>query len=153
MKRFVSLVALFIIVAAPSAASAQERFVTKKSPHSVAVTLDRLSDALKQRGISIVARVDHASAAEKVGEKLEPTQLLIFGNPKLGTPLMRSNQKIGLDLPMKVLAWRDRSGQVWIAYLKPNVLKSDYAISDNDKTFSAMEQALDALTNEAVRAN
>lgn len=151
MKRY--LLSLILFIAVVPTASAQDRLVTKKSPHSVAMTLDRLSDALKQRGITVVARVDHASAAEKIGEKLEPTQVLIFGNPKLGTPLMQSNQKIGLDLPMKVLAWRDRSGQVWLTYLKPSSLKSDYAISENDKTFAAMEQALDALTDEAVRAN
>lgn len=152
MKRYLPILALLFIAFSP-AAGAQERIVSKKSPHSVVMTLDRLSDALKQRGIPIVARVDHASAAERIGERLEPTQLLMFGNPKLGTPLMQSNQKIGLDLPMKVLAWRDASGQTWLTYVKPAILRSEYAISDRDSTFAAMEQALNALTDEAIRAN
>ena len=151
MRRFSPLLAALVIV--PTLASgADNRLITKKSPYSVAVTVDRLSEALKQRGIAIVARVDHAAAAEGIGEKLEPTQLIIFGNPKLGTPLMQSNRKVGLELPMKVLSWQDNSGQVWLAYLKPSALKSDYAVSDRDKTFAAMEQALDVVTNEAVRA-
>ena len=152
MKRSLSLLASFILVST-LAAGAEDRLVTKKSPHSVVMTIDRLSEALKQRGIPIVARVDHAAAAERIGEKLDATQLLLFGNPKLGTPLMQSNQNIGLDLPMKALAWRDKSGQVWLAYTRPSSLKSDYAISDRDSTFTAMEKALDALTKEAVRAN
>lgn len=152
MKRYLLLLASFFL-AISLTAGAEDRLVTKKSAHSVATTIDRLSEALKQRGIPIVARVDHAAAAERIGERLDATQLLLFGNPKLGTPLMQSNQKIGLDLPMKALAWRDRSGQVWLAYTRPSSLKSDYAISDRDSTFTAMEKALDTLTNEAVREN
>lgn len=142
-----------LMVVASYSASAADRLVMKKSPHSVVTTIDRLSDALKRRDIPLVARVDHAAAAEKVGEKLEPTQVLLFGNPKLGTPLMQSDQRIGLDLPMKALAWRDRSGQTWLAYVKPATLKSEYAIADRDNTFATMEKALDALTDEAIKTN
>ena len=84
------------VVAIPSLAwTGDDRLVVKKSSHSVAATLDRLSEVLKTRGIGITARVDHAAAAEKVGQTLKPTQLLIFGTPKLGTPLMQSNRRIG----------------------------------------------------------
>ena len=152
MRRCLLLLAVLIL--SPSlAAGADDRFVVKRSSHSVAVTMDRLSDALKQRNIAIIARVDHAAAAERVGEKLGPTQLLIFGNPKLGTPLMQSDRRIGIDLPMKALAWRDDGGQVWLAYVKAEALKSAYSIAGRDSAFTAMEQALDALTNEAVRGN
>src|SRR5260370_20323971 len=93
------------IVAIPSLAWAgDDRMVAKKSAHSVAATLDRLSEVLKTRGIGIAARVDHASAAQKAGQTLKPTQLLVFGNPKLGTPLMQSNRRIRVELPMQVLA-------------------------------------------------
>jgi uncharacterized protein (DUF302 family) len=130
-----------------------DRMVTKKSAYSVAATLDRLSEVLKTRGITIAARVDHAAAAEKVGQILKPTQLLIFGNPRLGTPLMQSNRRIGVELPMKVLAWEDDSGQVWLAYVKPQVLKSEYSVDGHDDIFKEMEQALDRLTDEAIKPN
>jgi len=150
MRLFV--IALALLAAIPAwAANIDDKLIVKKSPHSVAATVDRLAEALKKRGIGIAARVDHAAAAERVGEKLPPTQLLIFGNPKLGTPLMQANRKAGLELPMKVLAWADDSGQVWLAYAKPAILKAEYAISGRDNVFAAMEQALDTLTNEAVK--
>jgi uncharacterized protein (DUF302 family) len=143
-----------LIAVIPSLAwAADDRLVAKKSPHSVAVTLDRLSDALKTRSIGIAARVDHAAAAQKIGQALKPTQLLVFGNPKLGTPLMQSNRRIGLDLPMKVLAWEDDDGQVWLAYVKPDVLKSEYSVSRHDDVFKQMTRALDELTNEASKPN
>jgi len=142
------------VVAIPSLAwTGDDRMVVKKSSHSVAATLDRLSEVLKTRGIGIMARVDHAAAAEKVGQTLKPTQLLIFGNPKLGTPLMQSNRKIGVELPLKVLAWEDDSGQVWLAYVKPQVLKSEYSVEGHDDVFSEMDQALERLTDEAIKPN
>lgn len=150
MKLLAFLVAAFLLVS-PIEASANDRLVTKKSPHSVAATLDKLSGLLTARGIAVVARVDHAAAAQKAGLSLRPTQLLIFGNPKLGTPLMQSNRTIGLDLPMKVLAWEDDKGQVWLAFLKPERLKADHAIADRDKLFQEMSGALEKLSDEAIQ--
>jgi uncharacterized protein (DUF302 family) len=152
MIRFCSFVAAILMVTSV-AWSADNRLIVKRSPHSVAATLDRLTDALNTRGIGVVARVDHAGAAQKIGQALKPTQLLIFGNPKLGTPLMQSNRRIGLELPMKVLAWEDDAGQVWLAYVKPDVLKSEYSVSGRDDAFREMAQALEKLTDEAVKAN
>ena len=152
MLKWPALIAAIVIV--PSLAwSGDDRMVVKKSAHSVAATLDRVSEVLKTRGIAIVARVDHAAAAEKVGLTLKPIQLLIFGNPKLGTPLMQSNRKIGVELPMKVLAWEDDSGQVWLAYVKPEVLKSEYSVDGHDDIFREMNQALEKLTDEAIKPN
>jgi uncharacterized protein (DUF302 family) len=143
-----------VIVMIPSLAWAgDDRMVAKKSPHSVAKTLDRLSEALKTRGIRIAAQVDHAGAAQKAGQALKPTQLLIFGNPKLGTPLMQSNRRIGIELPMRVLAWEDDGGQVWVAYVKPDVLRLEYSVDDQDHIFKEMAQALDKLTDEAIEPN
>jgi uncharacterized protein (DUF302 family) len=152
MIRFCSMVAAILMVTSV-AWGADDRLIVKRSPHSVAVTLDRLTDVLKARGIGVVARVDHAGAAQRVGEALKPTQLLIFGNPKLGTPLMQSNRRIGLELPMKVLGWEDDGGQVWLAYVKPDVLKSEYPVSGRDDIFKEMALALEKLTDEAVKAN
>jgi uncharacterized protein (DUF302 family) len=152
MRRLNYLIAVLAIV--PGLAwAADDNLVIKKSPHSVAVTLDRLSQALKARNVGIVARVDHAAAAEKVGQSLKPTQLLIFGDPKLGTPLMQTNRKIAIDLPMKVLAWEDDGGQVWLSYVKPETLKLEYGISGHDGVFQGMAQALERLTDEALKAN
>ena len=121
MAKYLSRVAAILMVTT-IAWGADDRLIVKRSPHSVTVTLDRLTDALKARGIGVVARVDHAGAAQRIGQTLKPTQFLIFGNPKLGTPLMQSNRRIGLELPMKVLAWEDDAGQVWLAYVKADVL-------------------------------
>ncbi len=135
-----------------SAAMADSHLIVKRSPHTVSDTLDRLSDILKARGISVVARVDHAGAAAKSGMSLRPTAVLIFGNPKLGTPLMVANQKVGLDLPMKVLAWQDESNQVWLAYANPERLKADYGLAGQDATLRQMADALNNLTDAAVQA-
>jgi uncharacterized protein (DUF302 family) len=148
----VACVLIAAIVAYSTPAVADNHLVIKKSGNSVSDTVDRLSDVLKARGISIVARVDHAAAAMKSGLSLKPTVLLIFGNPKLGTPLMQSNSRVGLDLPMKVLIWQDDSGQVWLGYAKPGRLKADYGLKDQDATLQQMADALHKLTEEAIRA-
>jgi len=99
-----------------------------KSNHPVMETLDRVEAAAKSAGFFIVARVDHAGAAEGVGLKLRPTALLIFGKPQGGTPLMQCDQRAGIDLPLKALAWQDESGQVWLGMVDPAVLKSRYGL-------------------------
>lgn len=141
-----------MLLACASSALADNHLIVKKSPSSVADTLDRLTDAMKSRGISVVARVDHAAGAAKSGMSLKPTAVLIFGNPKLGTPLMQSNPKVGLDLPMRMLVWQDDSGQVWLAYAKPERLKIDFGLAGQDATLGQMTAALNSLTDEAIRA-
>lgn len=130
-------------------AQAETGMVTKKSQLSVAKTLDKLENILKKKGLTIFARVDHSANAKKVGLELRPTQLLIFGNPKMGTPLMHSNQTAALDLPQKALAWQDASGQVWITYNDPAYLASRHAISDKDPVIKKMAGALKKLTTAA----
>ncbi len=140
-----------MLLACVSFALADAHLIVKKSPSSVSDTLDRLADVLKARGISIVARVDHAAGAAKSGMTLKPTAILIFGNPKLGTPLMQANPKVGLDLPMKVLVWQDDGGQVWLAYAKPERLKADYGLDGQDATLGQVTAALNSITDEATR--
>ena len=125
--------------------------IIKQSPHDVATTLDRLSGIMKKKGITIFARVDHGAGAAKINASLRPTQLLIFGNPKLGTPLMQSNQQIGIALPLKALAWQDADGKTWLAYTKPSVLAERFSISDRAKVIAKMTGALDKLTNAAIK--
>lgn len=99
-----TVIAIFALFAMVTAAQAGEGLVVKASPYSVKETLDRLENIFKKKGITVFARIDHAAGAAKIGETLPPTELIIFGNPKLGTPLMQSQRKIGVALPLKILA-------------------------------------------------
>jgi uncharacterized protein (DUF302 family) len=97
----------------------EDGLVTIASNHTVSETVDRLEKALKARAITVFARIDHAAGAASVAMPLRPTELLIFGNPKAGTPLMQSNQTVGIDLPLKMLAWQDAGAKVWLTYTDP----------------------------------
>ena len=90
--------------------------ITITSNHSVKETLDRLEASLRGNGVTVFARIDHAAAAASVDMTLPPTELIIFGQPKAGTPLMQAQQSIGIDLPLKMLAWQDANGNNWLAY-------------------------------------
>ncbi len=138
------------MLAAASPALADDIVIAKKSNASVAETIDRLAAALEAKGVRIFARVDHGAGAKSVDMDLRPSELLIFGSPKLGTPLMQSNPLIGLDLPMKALAWEDDDGTVYLTYTAPAELKDRHNIDDRDEVFAKMEQALDGFTEQAV---
>lgn len=143
------LIGIGLTVTASRAARADDDLVIKTSTRSVKDTIDTLAAKLAEKGISIAARVDHAAGAKAAGLDLPPTELLIFGNPKLGTPLMQANRAIGLDLPMKVLAWEEADGTVKVAYTAPAALAKRHAITDQDKIIAAMSKALDGLTAAA----
>lgn len=146
--------ALFLLVLAlmGTPALADNNFRTIDSKHSVKETLDRLSAILTKKGIRVMARVDHAAGAKAAGLKLPPTELLIFGNPKLGTPLMQTNRMIGLDLPMKALAWQDADGKVKLSYTLPAALQTRHGIADKGPIFEKMTKALAGLTAAATGA-
>src|ERR1700723_367132 len=93
------------------------------SRHSVPETLARLQSIVKEKGLTVFALVDHSGEAEKAGLKMRPTQLLIFGSPKGGTPLMVAAPRLAIDLPLKALAWQDEKGQVWLSYNSPEYLQ------------------------------
>jgi len=149
MRKLLPLAFIFVSLIAVPMAKADDMIV-KKSSHSVKVTLDRLETALKEKGIAMVARWDHAGAAKGVGMSLRPMEVLIFGNPKLGTPLMQSNPHTGIDLPLKVLAWEDDQGQVWVGYTKAETLAARYEIRNQDEVVKKMAAALDGLTDQAI---
>jgi len=152
ITRAVSAAALVLGLAAFSQpAFAGEGMVVKQSPYGVAETLDRLERVLKKKGITVFARVDHAAGAKKVGMELAATQVLIFGNPKIGTPLMQSNRRIAIDLPMKALAWMGKDGKVRLAYNAAPYLSQRHGITDRAKVFQKMAGALDKLTNAALK--
>ncbi|MEW5964024.1 MAG: DUF302 domain-containing protein [Pseudomonadota bacterium] len=143
-----ALVALAIAAAIPAAAG--EALVVKESALSVKDTLDALAKAIEAKGLKVFARVDHAAGAKAAGLDMAPAEVLMFGNPKLGTPLMQAKPEIGLDLPLKVLAWQDASGKVRIGYTAPDALKARYGISGKDEVFATMAKALDGLTTAAT---
>jgi uncharacterized protein (DUF302 family) len=101
-----------------------------RSPYSVAETLKRLEGVLQTRHLRVFARVDHSGEAEKVGLKMRPTQLIIFGSPKSGTPLMVASPTLAIDLPLKALVWEDTDGKVWLSYNSPDYLKRRHEIPD-----------------------
>lgn len=145
--------AVLMVALAPSPASADDRIVAVKSNASVSETIDRLASAIEAKGITVFARVDHAAGAKSAGMDMRPSQLLIFGNPKLGTPLMQSNPLIGLDLPMKALAWEAEDGTVYLTYTAPTELKARYDIENRDEVFAKMSSALKNLTEKATGAS
>jgi uncharacterized protein (DUF302 family) len=104
--------------------------VSKPSAHSVAETIDRLEAVLREKGIHIFARIDQRAEAEKAGLHMPAMELLIFGNPKAGTPLMVAEPTIGIDLPLKALAWEDREGKVWLSYNAPEYLEERFSIAE-----------------------
>ena len=126
-------------------------FVTCLSRHDPKETMDRLVAAVAERGMTILARIDHAGAAAKVGMELRPTEVVLFGNPKAGTPLMQAVQTIGIDLPLKVLVWQDADGKTWLAYNDPKGLAARHGIpAGMEPTLEAMADVLAAITKAAT---
>jgi uncharacterized protein (DUF302 family) len=144
------VMAILFALAVPLSALAADELTTKPSRYSVKETVDRLTGALKDKGISPAARIDHAAAAKAAGLELKATEVLMFGNPKLGTPLMQANRLVAIDLPMKVLVWEDDAGKVWIAYTPPSTLRDRYKIDGRDDVLKAMAGALEAFTSAAA---
>src|ERR1700733_13414736 len=105
----------------PSAIS--KGIIDKRSKHSVDQTVEKLKNILQSKGVTLFALVDHSGEAEKVGMKMNPTKLLIFGSPKAGTPLMLAAPSVAIDLPMKILVWEDGDGKVWVSYNSAEYLK------------------------------
>jgi len=120
------------------------------SPHSVEVTLDRLERLVRARGITVALRWDHAEKARDAGVALRPTALLMFGNPKLGSQLFTAGQTAGIDLPMKMLAWEDAEGRVWLGYNDPQWIAERHAIRDRDAVLARMARALAGLAAQAT---
>jgi uncharacterized protein (DUF302 family) len=147
--RFI-LSALAGAVLAVSAVCADDGLISVKSGYAVDQTLDRFERAARDKGMTVFARIDHAAGAAKVDKVLRPTELLIFGNPKAGTPLMQSRQTVAIDLPMKALAWADSEGQVWLTYNDPGYLVQRHDITDRDPLVEKMRRVLGELSAAAT---
>lgn len=146
-----ALLAGFTALLDAPAQAAGDGLIVKNSDFGVTKTLDRLTTVLNRKGIKVFKRVNHAKGAMSIGKDLAPIEVLIFGTPKIGTPLMKSNPMIGLDLPLKALAWKSAGGQVKIAYSDPAWLARRYGISDRDKVFKKMAGALNKFTDMASK--
>jgi uncharacterized protein (DUF302 family) len=124
--------------------------VTLPSAHGATETIERLKTLLAQKGIEVFAHIDHAAGARKVGMALRPTQVLIFGNPKAGTPLMQGQQTVGLDLPLRVLVWEDEAGKVWLTYRRVADLVLPHQVAGHDETVKALDDGLAGLARAAT---
>jgi uncharacterized protein (DUF302 family) len=122
---------LVLLALAMPAAAEENGIATILSRRSVSETTDRLESLAKARGLIVFARIDFAADAEKAGLKMPPTQLLIFGNPKAGTPLMLASPTSALDLPLKALAWEDADGKVWVSYNTPEYIMERHGLPDD----------------------
>ncbi len=145
-----ALSALIIGVAMMAgAAQAQDSLIVKQSAHSVAETMDRLATAAEERGLNVFSRVDHAAGAAGAGLDLPPTQVLVIGNPNVGTALMQADRRTALSLPLRVAAWQE-NGTVWVGYWSPQVFAVQYGVSDQMARLEKMADMLDALTDSAA---
>lgn len=149
MKRPLILLSL-LIVPFVSVAQDIEGLVKKASPYSVGETMDRLESVLESKGMPFTLRLDHGKSARGAGIDMRDTEILIFGNPKLGSHLMTASQTAGIDLPMKALAWEDAEGRVWLGYNDPAHIASRHGIQDREEVLKKMAGALDKLTNAAL---
>jgi uncharacterized protein (DUF302 family) len=129
---------------------AAEGLTTIPSNHGPKETMDRLEAEIKTRGMVVFARIDHAAAAAQAGLSLRPTEVLIFGNAKAGTPLMQAEQTIGIDLPLRALVWQDANGKVWLSYNEPSWLAQRHGLAAATK--AAVDAMADGLGNLARKA-
>jgi uncharacterized protein (DUF302 family) len=128
MKTILTITSMFLLIATSSWAATG--LVVMKSPYPVEQTLDRLQTLVQERGMKVFERIDHAKGATTIGKTLRPTEVILFGNPQGGTPFMECAQTVGIDLPLKALAWEDATGQVWLGYNDPEFLAQRHEVPE-----------------------
>lgn len=149
MRKIIS--GLVFLVATTSLAFADDGIVKIKSAHNVESTANRLEKVLVSKGMTVFTRIDHALGASKVGQTLRPTELVIFGNPKIGSKLMKCNQSVAIDLPQKALIYEDEEGQVWFTYNKPQYLADRHGLQGCEKVVAKITGALGKFANAATK--
>ena len=149
MRRLL-LLPLLTLVLAPTLSFGSHGMITIESSHSTPETADRLETVLKEKGMTVFSRIDHAAGAASIGEALRPTVLIIFGNPKVGTALMKCGQTAGIDLPLKVLVWEDENGRVKLTYNDPRFIADRHGISDCGQVLDKMTGALKGFAEKAT---
>lgn len=132
---------------------AKNGLITVQSRFGVTETIDRLVETVERAGLLVFARIDHAAGARSVETSLRPTQLLIFGNPKGGTPLMQDRQLAGIDLPVKALAWEDEQGEIWLSYSDARWLAERHGLGDASRNaVAAIADGMDKVIAAAAGA-
>ena len=147
--KLLRVLAALTLSAVVCVAGAADGLIAVKSPHSAKATMDKFEEIVKQRGLNVFARVDHAAGAAKIGKTLRPTEVLIFGNPQGGTPFMECAQSVGIDLPLKALVWEDASAQVWLGYNDPAFLAQRHGVPQCPVAEN-LRKALAGLADAAV---
>ncbi len=149
---FISTLFILLSLTATTANARDVSGIIKiKSSHSVSETINKLEAVLTKKGMTIFKRVNHTAGADKVGLQLRPTELLIFGNPKVGTPLMQCSQTAALDLPQKALAYKDKNGQVWLAYNNPAYMAKRHELHGCEKAIKKVTNALERFSRAATK--
>lgn len=151
IKKSTQAIIITILFSTQTEADVSDGIIHLKSNHSVTSTIDKLEIILREKGMTIFKRIDHRVGAEKAGLQLRPTELLIFGNPKVGTLLMQCSQTAALDLPQKALAYEDATGQVWLAYNDPTYMATRHSIKDCDAAVKKVTNALSRFTKMATQ--
>jgi len=128
----------------------REGLTTIPSRFSPKETMDRLETEVRAQGMNIFARIDHAAGAREAGLELRPTEVIIFGNARGGTPLMQAGQTVGIDLPLKVLVWENGTGKTWISYNEPSWIAQRHGLTNVDPIVDKMVALLDAVTAKAA---
>jgi len=149
MQRYFLVLFIFLL----GTLSAADGLIVKKSPYSVKVTADHLVSALEAKGMTVFARIDHSANARKVGLKLRPNIVVVFGNPKIGTKLMQGAPTLGIDIPQKMLIWKDASGQVWIGYNDPHYLAKRHHLQGRAEILKKIGGALAHFSAAAIMQN
>lgn len=148
---FKTAIILLTTISVPFYSWADESLIIVPSQHSVSQTADRFVDIVQKKGFNIFARVNHRENAEKVGMTLRPTEVIIFGNPKVGTKLMQCDQNVAIDLPQKALIYEDEQGTAWIAYNNPIYLKKRHDIKGCDPIINKVGVVLNNLASQAAQ--
>ena len=133
-----------------TAINAKKGLVTMQSPHSVQDTADKLAAIIESKGMKVFAHVDHQKNAQSVDLTLRPTQVIMFGNPKAGTPLMQCEQSVAIDLPQKILISEDADKKVWLSYNNPEYLKNRHNIKGCDTEIANISKALNSVSKAAI---
>jgi uncharacterized protein (DUF302 family) len=142
--------AVLLVICFTTQVLAADGVINVESSFDVRETADRLEDILNQKGMTIFNRVKHSEGAGKVGIELRETELIIFGNSKVGSPLMKCQQSVAIDLPQKALIWEDDESKVWISYNDPRYLEKRHNISNCGEVISKIEKALSGITKAAA---
>ena len=150
MNKILSLGVLTLLIS--FSANAEESLIRLESNYTVQETADRFEAIAKEKGLTVFARINHQQNAASVDMVLRPTEVIIFGNPKVGTPLMQCAQEVAIDLPQKVLILEDENKQVWLSYNNPTYLKNRHNIEGCDEVLSKISGVLSKLSAAAVKA-